>query len=437
MAVVVYHADRAPHLRTSSRELLIVPLLCGLIMMLLTFSLVERESGNDVDWIAKCKVAGRAVCGLLFLGLLTWQRCRPSLHFATARSCWLILFIGWAVVSTMWSPLRTISLGQSGSLAILLLMSLAIAMLWKDERDTSFILSFVSLSLLFICAMLLVLRIAVPASGSLQRVGEGLLHATNGAATASLGILILLVARLKWRWLWARLLFVPGLCVYAAVLVFAANRTSLALTFLLSAGLVFVATNRKIWSSGLMLLCGVFVLYLTVDPGLRLVGSGGEGVEEFLMRGQSLDQLRELSGRNELWTTVWSSFLESPWIGHGYFMTSSTGEIEVWYREGNFPAHNIWLQALATTGVIGALLFVIGLLTTYGKTNWTLWRASATRPMALLMTTVGCWYLGWSLTSDSILGPVQPETVVFFTLLGIGLGSEFQLRRLAGAKGRS
>ena len=100
--------------------------------------------------------------------------------------------------------------------------------------------------------------------------------------------------------------------------------------------------------------------YYTVDPGFELVQSSLEGATTVAKRGNSED-LRDYSGRTEMWATVWDSFLEAPLRGHGYFVSSSSGELFVWNIWANWTAHNMVLQALVSTGIIGAAVLLLGI----------------------------------------------------------------------------
>ena len=78
--------------------------------------------------------------------------------------------------------------------------------------------------------------------------------------------------------------------------------------------------------------------------------------------------------------------------------------------------------------MVGTTLFVVGLA-------WPLWLAARTvladanprhsrspedrNSVAILLALLGLWFLGWGQLSESFMGPVQPESVVFYSLLGI------------------
>jgi len=408
----------------SIRTLLLLPMFCAGLMMLVTFSVPGRSAGPDeVDGIAKLKLLVRGTCALAMSLLLIWQINRIAIRRAIRQMLPWFVFLGWCILSTCWSPLRTITLGQAGSQMTLAMMSVVIAGFWRGDRDTSTIVRFLSLSLTMISGILLSMYVAIPSAGSLSRDGEGLLHATNGSATASLGILLSIGAALAGKWRWARLVAAPTVMLHGTVLIIAANRTALALTLLLSLVLIACCASRFWICATLFGISIVATLYLALDPGGRLASTGERELMSFAMRGQTSRQLQALSGRAELWNLIWKSHQESPWIGHGFFVTSKTGSIRIWNKEGNVPAHNIWLQALVTTGIIGTVLFLSGIVGTCFATIVRLALRRESIRLAFLMAILMCFYLGWSLTSDSLLGPIQPETVVFYVMLGVAIGT--------------
>lgn len=71
-----------------------------------------------------------------------------------------------------------------------------------------------------------------------------------------------------------------------------------------------------------------------------------------------------LTGRTELWSVVWNSFLQRPWMGHGYsaFWVGALGpSSEVWASVHWQPpnAHNGMLDVLLELGLIGASLVTL------------------------------------------------------------------------------
>lgn len=149
----------------------------------------------------------------------------------------------------------------------------------------------------------------------------------------------------------------------------------------------------------------------------------------YIKRGQSIEQLRGISGRAELWQAVWQEFEKSPALGHGYFITSANGRLDVWDGPANHDAHNLILQVLVSTGVIGGAMLiwalgsiVVGLLQLFRLQPRPFAAYDGSDVFFRLSCVVMLWYAGWCQGCASFLGPVRPESVVFFLLLGVLAG---------------
>lgn len=412
---------------TAPRRSLWLPLLCAWMLMLATFSPAEGDAANSfgtLDYFGLAKLAARA----LALTLLGWTILR---HFNNSRLSAVVrcllplgLFAAWAVLSTLWSPLRAVSLGQASGLVVLLMLSVVLAMLHSGPRSTSTVLCSLSAGLMLLSSILLFAYLLFPGTEVLGRDGSGLFHSTNAGGMASVALLVLIAARLLWNWRWTRVLLIPGIALHSAVLVLAASRFPAFLAVLSVAVLYFLFANRTlVWGT---VVAGSVALgmYLAVDTNLELAENTIlKPIAAFSQQSQSKAEMRELSGRSEMWQAMWNSHQQSPWIGHGYFVTSETGELEVWYEWENWTAHNLILQVLVTTGLVGLVLLTCGFL----NPAWLVIRRIAggrgDRKMAYFLLAVGCWYFLRGLLTTSFMGPVQPESVVFFTALGVGVGS--------------
>src|SRR5436305_1011070 len=83
-------------------------------------------------------------------------------------------------------------------------------------------------------------RSEAPEEGS-----TGLYHATSAAATASLGLVVLVGARLLWAWPWTRWLLLPGLVFHSIVAVLAASRMALFVTGVMLVVMICVLLDRR------------------------------------------------------------------------------------------------------------------------------------------------------------------------------------------------
>ena len=120
---------------------------------------------------------------------------------------------------------------------------------------------------------------------------------------------------------------------------------------------------------------------------------------------------------------MWASYLDAPALGHGYFVTSRTGGIHVWHETANWSAHNLLLQVLVTTGAAGAALFLTGFAAVPVLAAVRLLRTPHYRGFAALAGLLGAWAFGWGLLNESFMGPLQPESVLYFFLYGLAVGT--------------
>ena len=110
------------------RTMLTIVLVLGWVMTLFTFSVPGREapaSLSSLDVVALAKVGSRGVCLLAFSWMLLRLWSDPRRSQVVSRLWPLGLFAVWCLASTLWSPLKAVSLGQAGSMVVLLLLGSA------------------------------------------------------------------------------------------------------------------------------------------------------------------------------------------------------------------------------------------------------------------------------------------------------------------------
>ncbi|QDT35897.1 O-antigen ligase family protein [Stratiformator vulcanicus] len=421
-------ADGIDRVGVASASAVMLPIICALFLLSFTFSFDADGSplaGLD-PYVSFAKLLTR--CGVL--ALLTGQclilLLRPTGLQRLSLFIPLIGFVLFALLSTAWSPLKQTTLFQAISTASLVALSASFALSCRNLKDASSVLASVSFLLCGLLAAFIVLRFAVPSFAVATRAGTGLFHATNTAATAAIAILLVLSCRMNFGWGWSRWLLPPVTVLGIAVLILSVNRLSLGLTAAIGIILICAKLDRILLSFVVLATVVAGAVLLAVDPGFELLRAVGGDLFQFASRDQGINELSEFSGREEMWEVVWASYLQSPIIGHGYFVTSADGVLEVWYQEGNFTAHNLLLQALASVGLIGTGLFVAGVLLPMSVAGWKLCETPSGRTLLMALLPFGAWYLGWGLLNESVLGPLQPESVVFFALLGIAVGLAFQ-----------
>jgi O-antigen ligase len=399
-------------------------LTCSWVLMLACFSLPGRGdqlSVDSLDAVALLKVATRigAFCVFCWLFVRNW---RPEKSTAVLRLLApLGLFIGWSLLSVLWSPLKTVSLGQVSGLVVLFLLAANTGVIWEGPADTRRMLGGLSCMLFLISCLLVFLYYALPEYGALSRAGWGVVHPTAAGSIAGIGLVLLVASRLLWGWKWSRWLLLPGVVAHVWLLYLANNRTSEVLAAGLVAGLFCLFAHRGLLLSLVVAGCVAAAAYLGADPGQRLAEHHVSEVVDHLSRGQK-GNISELSGRSEMWEAVWNSYQQSPWIGHGYFVSSAGGEIYVWGIWGNWTAHNVFLQILVSTGLLGMVLFAAGI----AYPSASLLRSATTphaRRLIRFAAAIGIWYLAWGMFNTTIVGPLESGSVVFFAVLGLVVGA--------------
>ena len=222
---------------------------------------------------------------------------------------------------------------------------------------------------------------------------------------------------LAFKYSWTRRLTKFAIPIHAFALLLASNRLSIVLDLIIVAILVVVYCHRALLAALTLAVCLAAITYLVLDPGLnaanRLVRLGGE----YAIRGETHDSLSELSGRNEMWAAMWISYLESPVLGHGYFVSAAAGKLDVWEEYANHSAHNMVLQTLVSTGVIGLVLILWWKLYLL-KFMFSSGVSSDSRYYAIFIP-LATWYFGWSMLNAAFVGPFRPETIAFSVVVGI------------------
>jgi len=410
------------------------------LMAWVSFSLPGREgpaSANGLDIIAVAKLMIR-VAALGWFGLLIYWRAYVLNAGVTRRLISVpllpyFIYVLWAGLSTAWSPLKVVTVGQWLGLVALLLMAQVIAYRVQDKgrvitwpavlESTAWILAGYS-------TFVLIIHLLAPGMSGLNRSislegHNGMFHPTAVGAAASLGLVWSMSSfarygsAVRW-WFWLIVL------LHLSTLYLSNSRAALAMaaTCTLIYFILFCTLHVR---SFVFLLLGSFCLIMVVlDPGFLVAEKSLGGVAQYLSRGQTIDQVRAVSGREEMWSAVWEEYLTSPVLGHGYFVTSGDGSIYVWGSFANHDAHNIILQTLASTGLIGGCLFI-----------WAIWRSGqalwlqfgsdieacpVNRDVRRLLLLLAVWFAGWTQGCTSFFGPVRPESVVFFVAMGVLAG---------------
>jgi O-antigen ligase len=157
-------------------------------------------------------------------------------------------------------------------------------------------------------------------------------------------------------------------------------------------------------------------------PYSQAISKLPDALSSYVMRGQKVEDAYTVSGRTEVWDIAIKSFRESPLFGHGYYSMTNTGKMYVWGAERWQTAHNVYLHVLTGTGLIGFFLLLWALFHVLQPMIGYARRRGPERRVAIFVLLLAGWYLALGCFELSFTGPVDPEVVLFFMILGISAG---------------
>jgi O-antigen ligase len=278
-----------------------------------------------------------------------------------AKLLWLLL--GIVFLSIVWSDAPSVSIRQSVALMGTTLFGIYLATRYRLKEQLHL------LGWVFgIAAVLsLIFAIALPSYGLQNgQSWQGIYHHKNllGRIMA-LGVVTFLLnaqAQRSYRWLcWG------GVALSTGLLLLSNSKTSWAL---LAVSIAFLLVYRilrlyyklavPVLSIALIAAGGLFIM--AVAQAEAIVGSVGKDLT--------------FSGRTELWSLVIPKIQNRFWLGYGYggFWRGWSGEsADIWFLEPWLPkhAHNGYIDLWLEIGVIGLVIFAIGmLLVLYRATLW-------------------------------------------------------------------
>lgn len=380
------------------------------------------------------------VLALVFVGsavMIAVCHKQASIRHAIRQHFGLAMFFAWGLLTIFWSPAKHVSLGQWGMTTAMLLFGTIVASLCSSPRFVSRLLRNLSYALLAFNLFMLAIYAVAPDLSGLNRSmlhvgGDGIIHPTAAASTASLALLIIVMCKKIGQFPWANRLMIPCVVTHVLMLLLCQSRTALVMAAITIGGVYFCFGSNRLRAYSSILFAIIAAAFLILDPSLGSVLDSGGATAEYLSRGQSVDELRAASGRSEMWAKVWTHTKAAIVLGNGFHVTSPTGEFLAWNLIANHDAHNVFLQAWATTGVVGLALFVFGLLSLAKSMIRLANMGLFAQHMLWMLFFLTVWYAGWSIGCISILGAMRVECMVFAIFVGIGVGQ--QIPTQSGAK---
>lgn len=119
---------------------------------------------------------------------------------------------------------------------------------------------------------------------------------------------------------------------------------------------VYMLHWRRLYAAIMMFSLGLLGLAVLLPKGEAFIF-------KMVSRSGNVSEITSFTGRTEIWNAVLKLSAAEPWMGYGY--ASSVFVLPQHASEVGFAtshAHNLFLQLLLTTGVIGVSLFVISVI---------------------------------------------------------------------------
>ena len=372
---------------------------------LTTVDLTYPEADQfETDWQLYMRLAICGGCGLFGVLHLPWTK----RHFATFPFAWCVLFAAWGLVTVPFALNPFYAAASWVTLSCVLVFAPAILLRLGGRRVVLAILTgifaYVSWSWFayFFVPEMGRYGFKMPDGEVIYRVGGNAQELGLQAAIAT-GLLLVLGLERSAKW---RRLALP-LVVAAGTLPFTQSRTAMVLMVAVI-GIVYLRRLKTVWlfATGLVLAGALTLALLAGSSGLLAVDVD-ELAERFSRSGQP-DEIYSMTGRTPIWEYAVERIRESPIIGYGYgnarqALADGAGGYEAFELH---HAHNLLLNVLLCTGVVGGLL-LLGMVVT--PTLALLRRPAALADLALVIVLVA------GLTEPVLFGPMpRVMTIVWF-----------------------
>ena len=348
---------------------------------------------NQLFWIC---MFGAAVAS-------AWHNLRDvGRLFADPVTLFLLLYLVFAAISVVWSPVPGIAFRRFVLQAIVVL-SLAISTVLADDRDEMLD------RILFVIAMTVLVNLASVLLTPPGPIGhEGIYSQKNGlgAAMAFSVLFCLYGGAVKRGWL--RFVFLALAAAAFFALVESKSKTSLGLAVLLPLVVyVTILITRPLRMNAALFL--LFCLALALAGWFYVSAMTRFGFEELSML---LFGDETFTGRTVIWQFALDVISRSPLIGQGYSSFWGIGAGSIVEREapgfvvGLLQAHNGYLDILLETGFIGLAILVALIVAALFSAAQAVWQRPALCWLSMtLVLTVAChnmlessWFRGYSLT---------------------------------------
>lgn len=274
---------------------------------------------------------------------------------------WLSLYL-WCLLSAVWSPVPLFTL--VAAVSVLSYMLFFTYVLTVYDRFSVIRVIFFAFSAFCLASFLVYFAIpslgrmplyttgdAIGAATTLTKRLTGLTPSANAMGVLSAFALLLGVMFFKELRRSDGYLFYLGFLIILTNMIMCQSRTAM-ISFFIFSYIFYFVRFRSVYVSAIAfaVLCFIIVIIMqNQDAFLRLMARSG-----------SASEVTSLNGRAEIWPVAFAQFLEKPITGWGY--ASSAAVLLKLSSQVGFSsishAHNLFLQILLTTGLVGFGLFI-------------------------------------------------------------------------------
>jgi exopolysaccharide production protein ExoQ len=333
-----------------------------IVYVFITELALRRLTGNEklATDPAKLDISNIGKAALWTFGLLVaaWLLRRHSAYLLRPPMRYMLVFFGWLLVTTLYSPEPFKAVFMVSTLLSVFLVFLAFA----EERGLPVLFDrLIQIQTVFL-GLSIVLYFAVPSvshmllwDGSIGGRMTGLGGHPNQTGVLASFIIVALYARCDSGNL-SRLFKTVAVAIALITLVLTQSRTSL-----IAAGIgsmaFFLLRNR--WHAALIpvLLCVVVAAVLVINLDSQILA--------VFARSGDADELLTGTGRSFIWELSWGLIKKAPLLGYGFNSTYTMFMDEAYLLAGDvglyiFPhSHNLVLQLWLYGGIIALALFVL------------------------------------------------------------------------------
>ncbi len=330
----------------------------GLIVFFIdsSFRLRAEHGGVSLDWQSALKL-------IIFVGAFAIGIVHSKMYLKRIKSAsafWLLLFILWSICTSVYSPIPQYTFGATFSFLGLFLFALVVTQK-LNNRQILYTIAWSMGALIFISWIAFALDLEIAYKLNYSSSGQVKRFSGFGGSPNSMGrfaSLFLLILFLNYVYKLARLkkIIAPSIVGGATLFLTWSRSSMLAIVAVVT---TFYLRKRPF----LLLFCIISIIFLFLYYEVN-TSSNIESSIQSLSRSGSVEELYSFTGRMNIWIFVWEKFLQSPVVGYGYAASRViiTGGFSSRWGFTSTTAHNMVLQSLLDTGLIGTLFLGLALV---------------------------------------------------------------------------